>query len=265
MANIQHKSLTGADAVHPFALPSETDPGAIGAYKAWIRPSTGEIRVRDAANTGWVAAITTLATETQPGVAEVATQAEADTGADDARFVTPLKMGAAPLGRATHTVASEAAMLALSARKGDIAVRTDLDPDASFRLNGTDPTVLANWVRISFGGASVSAASESAAGIAEIATQAETDAGTDDARIVTPAKLAGRGFERTANKNAASGYPGLSATPGTPDGTKYLRDDGTWAAVPQGGHSIQDEGTALTQRGVLDFRGAGVTDRKSVV
>jgi hypothetical protein len=35
-------------------------------------------------------------------------------------------------------------------------------------------------------------ASETAAGIAEIATQAETDAGTDNARIVTPAKLAGR-------------------------------------------------------------------------
>jgi hypothetical protein len=35
----------------------------------------------------------------------------------------------------------------------------------------------------------LTAASESAAGIAEIATHAETDAGTDDARIVTPDKL----------------------------------------------------------------------------
>lgn len=33
-------------------------------------------------------------------------------------------------------------------------------------------------------------ASETTSGIAEIATQAETDAGTDDSRIVTPAKLA---------------------------------------------------------------------------
>lgn len=40
-------------------------------------------------------------------------------------------------------------------------------------------------------GASVGSASESSAGIAEIATQPETDGGTDDARIVTPAKLAG--------------------------------------------------------------------------
>lgn len=39
-------------------------------------------------------------------------------------------------------------------------------------------------------GTSVSAASETVSGTAELATQAETDAGTDDARIVTPLKLA---------------------------------------------------------------------------
>lgn len=38
-------------------------------------------------------------------------------------------------------------------------------------------------------GSGVSAASETTAGIAEIATQAETDAGTDDARFITPLKL----------------------------------------------------------------------------
>jgi hypothetical protein len=44
-----------------------------------------------------------------------------------------------------------------------------------------------SWVAF---GTSAPAASESTAGIAEIATQAETDLGADDARIVTPAKLA---------------------------------------------------------------------------
>lgn len=39
-------------------------------------------------------------------------------------------------------------------------------------------------------GTSAGAASETSAGIAELATQAETDAGSDDARIVTPLKLA---------------------------------------------------------------------------
>lgn len=51
--------------------------------------------------------------------------------------------------------------------------------------------------------ADLPAASESAAGAAEIATQAETDAGADDARIVTPLKLANAA---TVNK---TGYKNL--------------------------------------------------------
>ena len=43
----------------------------------------------------------------------------------------------------TSVVASEAAMLALTAQKGDVAVRTDLNK--SFILAGTDPTVLGDW------------------------------------------------------------------------------------------------------------------------
>lgn len=39
-------------------------------------------------------------------------------------------------------------------------------------------------------GSNVGSASETSSGIAELATQAETDAGTDDLRIVTPLKLA---------------------------------------------------------------------------
>lgn len=46
-----------------------------------------------------------------------------------------------------------------------------------------------NVVWTSFG-TSAPAASETTAGIAEIATQAETDTGTDDARFITPLKLA---------------------------------------------------------------------------
>lgn len=49
--------------------------------------------------------------------------------------------------------------------------------------------------------ADVDIATETEAGIAEIATQAETNAGTDDSRIVTPLKLQGftdaRGFSKT--------------------------------------------------------------------
>jgi hypothetical protein len=55
------------------------------------------------------------------------------------------------------------------------------------QVNGTLGTSNINWV--SFGTAAP-AASETTSGIAELATQAEVDAGTDDLRIVTPLKLA---------------------------------------------------------------------------
>jgi hypothetical protein len=43
----------------------------------------------------------------------------------------------------TFVVASEAAMLLLTAQTGDVAVRTDIE--MSFILAGTDPTLLAHW------------------------------------------------------------------------------------------------------------------------
>lgn len=54
-------------------------------------------------------------------------------------------------------------------------------------VNGTIGSNNVSWAAF---GASVGAASESSAGIAEIATTSETNTGTDDARIVTPKKLA---------------------------------------------------------------------------
>jgi hypothetical protein len=54
-------------------------------------------------------------------------------------------------------------------------------------VNGTLGSSSVTWTTF---GTSAGAASETSSGTAEIATQAETDAGTDDARIVTPLKLA---------------------------------------------------------------------------
>lgn len=53
--------------------------------------------------------------------------------------------------------------------------------------NQDDPTALTHWTRVQF---NVDQATESVRGVAEIATQAEVTTGTDDSRIVTPAKLA---------------------------------------------------------------------------
>jgi hypothetical protein len=62
--------------------------------------------------------------------------------------------------------------------------------NSTYRQSAPNPTLgttALTWVVF---GAGSAPASEVTAGVAELATQAETNAGTDDARIVTPAKLA---------------------------------------------------------------------------
>lgn len=54
----------------------------------------------------------------------------------------------------TFVVASQVAMLALTAETGDVAIRTDLNE--TYILQGTDPTVLADWKQLLFPTAAVS-------------------------------------------------------------------------------------------------------------
>lgn len=71
-------------------------------------------------------------------------------------------------------------------------------------VNVTLGTTTLAWTAF---GTAAGAASETSAGIAELATQAETDTGTDDARMVTPLKLAtwsGRIRKFSANVGDAS-------------------------------------------------------------
>lgn len=49
-------------------------------------------------------------------------------------------------------VASQAAMLALVGQRGDWCVRSDFNPNRTYMLAGDDPTQLANWQQMSFGG-----------------------------------------------------------------------------------------------------------------
>ena len=59
MTEIQHKQITGLDAAHPPFYASEGDPGnSLGAYRGWIKPSTGAVKIRNAANTDWIALTT---------------------------------------------------------------------------------------------------------------------------------------------------------------------------------------------------------------
>lgn len=75
-------------------------------------------------------------------------------------------------------------------------------------VNVTLGTTALAWTTF---GTAASAASETTAGIAEIATQAETDTGTDDLRMVTPLKLttwAGRvkNFTQTFGDGSATSF-----------------------------------------------------------
>jgi hypothetical protein len=158
-----HKDLTGAAALHQLFEHSESDPGSsLGAYKGWIKPSTGEIKIRDATNSSWISAGTiSVASETVAGIAELATTAETNAGTDDARIVTPAKL----------------------------AGRT---------------------------------ATETRTGIIEIATQSETDAGADDARAVTPAKLANYSGLGSGGSADLEGLSDVDLTsPATDDGLFY--------------------------------------------
>lgn len=70
-----------------------------------------------------------------------------------------------------------------------VTVEEGTDAGTSWRqteVNGTIDTSTITWVSF---GVSVPNASETTAGKIEIATQAETDTGTDDQRAITPAKL----------------------------------------------------------------------------
>ncbi len=92
-----------------------------------------------------------------------------------------------------------------------VTVEEGTSAGSTFRqtaVNGTLGSTSLSWASF---GTSAPAASESTAGIAELATQAETDAGADDARIVTPAKLAAwsgkvRRFAQTIGDGSATQF-----------------------------------------------------------
>lgn len=71
-----------------------------------------------------------------------------------------------------------------------VTVEEGTSAGATFRQTAVNGTVGSTAIAFTAFGTSAPAATETTSGIAELATQAETDAGTDDARIVTPLKLA---------------------------------------------------------------------------
>lgn len=119
------------------------------------------------------------ASETVAGILEIATQAETDTGTDDARAVTPLKL-------ATRLT----------------AVLAGYQPAGSYQPLDSDLTAIAALATTAYGRAlltladqaallaAIGAATTTASGVVELATDAEAIAGTDAVSAVTPASLA---------------------------------------------------------------------------
>ncbi|WP_429169011.1 tail fiber protein [Aeromonas rivipollensis] len=119
----------------------------------------------------------------------------------------------------TFVVGTQAAMLALTAEIGDVAIRTDLN--RSFILRVAGASTLANWQELltptdavqsvdgQTGVVVLATASEGVKGKAQIATQAEVDAGTDDSKFVTAKKL----MAALTKDIAANGYPAGAPIP----------------------------------------------------
>jgi len=53
MARIQHSTMSGLDLHGPWHYEQETDPGAVGGGKWWLKKSTFQIFRRNDTNTGW--------------------------------------------------------------------------------------------------------------------------------------------------------------------------------------------------------------------
>lgn len=92
-----------------------------------------------------------------------------------------------------------------------VTVEEGTSAGATFRQTAVNGVIGTNNVLWTSFGTSAPSASETTAGIAELATQVETDTGTDDLRIVTPLKLANwsgraRKFQQTIGDGSATQY-----------------------------------------------------------
>ena len=125
------------------------------------------------------------ATETLTGIAEIATQAETNSGLDDIRFITPLKL-ATYIANGSVTAPEIPLSPSINGNTTVQQALTDTIYDI-FSTNLTISVTETNFGRVNL---SVVQATETQRGGAEVATQIETNAGTNDLTIVTPLKLA---------------------------------------------------------------------------
>jgi hypothetical protein len=141
-----------AAAIASLALAdSATQPGDLAAVAT--SGAYADLTGKPTLGTAAAAATTDFATAAQGALADTAVQA-AEKGAAlgvatlDASTKVPVSQLPATAITNTSVVASQAAMLALTAEVGDIAVRTDISE--TFILQAEPATVLGNWVQLLF-------------------------------------------------------------------------------------------------------------------
>lgn len=114
-------------------------------------------------------------------------------------------------GAATPATRALDANAAAELEAAVVTVEEGTNAGSTFRQTAVNFTIDSGTVTWTSFGTSAPAASETVAGIAEIATQAETDTGTDDARFVTPLKLktskwANKSFQQNIGDGSATQY-----------------------------------------------------------
>ena len=149
-----------------------------------------------------------VASEAEAGIAEIATQAEVDAGADNTKIVTPQKLLQFVSDKITGLwdnkgffdcstnpnypagLSGDAYTVSVGGKIGGAAGIVVEPRDVFYCVNdnpgGDQATVGADWGIIQ---SNLVQATEIIAGIAEIATQAEVNAGADDLRMITALKL----------------------------------------------------------------------------
>lgn len=222
------------------------------------------------------------ATETVKGIVELATTVEASAGVDTVRAVTPAGVAASISGKANTSslatvatsgsaadltgvlptaslpplaisqasvVATQAAMLALTAERGDVAIRTD--NGKTYILATDSPTTLADWKEITASGAV-----QSVAGKTGTVTLVSGDVGLGSVDNTSDAAKP----VSTATSTALSGkqpldtdLTAIAALASAADKLPYSTGTGTWAltAFTTAGRALVDDADATAQRATL--------------
>jgi len=124
------------------------------------------------------------------------------------------------------TVSSQAAMLALTAQRGDVAVRSDLNGGTQFILAADAPGTLANWVQLGAAGQVLSVAGRAGA---VVLSTADLASGTLAVARATP------GSVLTVDYVRSDGYAGANAWPTSRPSSRtdvYFRLTGPRSAFP---------------------------------